>query len=164
MTSVSVSKLNNSNFQNDHENMNFWARWPKVTSLSCSGCFKLLYTTYVKLSSSKFLSNWIFWDFQINLYHFRNSYLQAFEEFFIASWIWSLGDGPQMWEEIIQTDGLFGQLRLWHSVDFVTAQKVEDILIGWVVTETSGQVGAFSPGDQTLTTGAIEELESVVES
>merc|ERR1712227_948866 len=44
--------------------------------------------------------------------------LQAFEEFFIASWIWSLGDGPQMWEEIIQTDGLFGQLRLWHSVDF----------------------------------------------
>ena len=91
-------------------------------------------------------------------------YLQAFEEFFIASWIWSLGDGPQMWEEIIQTDGLFGQLRLWHSVDFVTAQKVEDILIGWVVTETSGQVGAFSPGDQTLTTRAIEELESVVES
>ena len=75
-----------------------------------------------------------------------------------------MGDGPQMWEEIIQTDGLFGQLRFWHSVDFITAQKVENILIGWVVTETSGQVGAFSPGDQTLTTGAIEELESVVES
>merc|ERR1711962_26904 len=90
--------------------------------------------------------------------------LQAFEEFFIASWIWGLGDSPQMWEEIIQTNGLFGQLRFWHSIDFVTAQKVENILIGWIVTETSGQVGAFSPGDQTLTTRAIEELESVVES
>ena len=69
-----------------------------------------------------------------------------------------------MWEEIIQTDGLFGQLRFWHSVDFITAQKVENILVSWVVAETSGQVSAFSPGDQTLTTGAIEELESVVES
>ena len=108
--------------------------------------------------------NFLRFSNQLVSFQNRNSYLQAFEEFFIASWIWSLGDGPQMWEEIIQTDGLFGQLRLWHSVDFVTAQKVEDILIGWVVTETSGQVGAFSPGDQTLTTGAIEELESVVES
>ena len=30
--SLSISKLNNSNSQNEHENINFWACWPKVTS------------------------------------------------------------------------------------------------------------------------------------
>ena len=90
--------------------------------------------------------------------------LESLIELLVTAWIGRLGDGPQVWEEIVQTDGLLLQLSMGHRLQLVATEKLEDVLVSGIVAEAAGQVGALGPLNQALAAGAIEELERIAES
>ena len=56
--------------------------------------------------------------------------LESLIELLVTAWIGRLGDGPQVWEEIVQTDGLLLQLSLGHRLQLFATEKLEDVLVG----------------------------------
>ena len=93
--------------------------------------------------------------------------LQTFEKVFVASWIRGLGDDPQVWEELIQSNEVFfefllgrGQLRFFFRVS--SCQQIENKSVRWVVAEATSQGSAFLPRDFALA-GSVEELEGILE-
>ena len=93
--------------------------------------------------------------------------LQTFEKVFVASWIGGLGDNPQVWEKLIESNEVFfelllgrRQLRFFFGV--ASCQQIENKSVRWVVAEATSQGSTFLPRDFALA-GSVEELEGILE-
>ena len=93
--------------------------------------------------------------------------LQTFEKVFVASWIGSLRDDPQVWEELIKRNEVFFELLLgWRQLRFfigiASYEQIENKCVRWVVAEATSQRSAVLPRDFALA-GSVEELEGILE-
>lgn len=63
--------------------------------------------------------------------------LESLIELLVTAWIGRLGDGPQVWEELVQTNGLLLQLRMGHRLQLIATEQLEDVLVGGIVAEAA---------------------------